>query len=235
MKSGVYKISNKINGKFYIGSSVNIHKRWITHKCDLNKKRHANRYLQNVNNKHGFDCFLFKVIEYCSIENLQSREQYYIDTLKPEYNLFKTAYSVKGKDHPMFGRKHNKEARLKIKEARSKQIIKHSEDTRNKISESNKGKKIDINHIKKMVQARGGTSWNKGLKLPTSRIHVLSEKTINGIVKDYKNGLSINKIKDNYNISWKRAKQILIENNITTRTISQEKKLRDERRIKKTN
>lgn len=242
-KSGVYKITNKINRKFYIGSSVNIHKRWISHKCDLNKKRHVNKYLQHVNNKYGFECFLFEVIEYCDIELLQDKEQYYIDSLKPEYNLFKTAYSVKGENHPMYGRTHSEEAKLKIKKARSNQIIKHSKDTRRKISESNKGKKVDMNHIKKMVQARKGTNWNKGLSKENPSMLFLSQKMrkrISGcscleIINDYCSGCSINEISIKRKISWDICKRTLVESNIKIRSISQQKKIKDERRIEKNN
>ena len=45
---GVYKILNKITGKFYIGSSVDIENRFKQHKADLNTGVHNNKYLQNV-------------------------------------------------------------------------------------------------------------------------------------------------------------------------------------------
>ena len=65
--SGIYKIINKINGKYYVGSSVNIkdypNNRWSRHIADLNANRHHNDYLQRAWNKYGQDAFEFIIIE----------------------------------------------------------------------------------------------------------------------------------------------------------------------------
>ena len=77
---GVYKIQNTINGKLYIGSSVNIERRFKSHKKELNEKTHNNIYLQNAWNKYGEDSFVFEVIEIVNDrETLREREQYYIE------------------------------------------------------------------------------------------------------------------------------------------------------------
>lgn len=236
MNCGIYLITNKINGKFYIGSSVDIHKRWISHKCDFNKKRHPNRHLQSANDKYGFSCFEHSILEYCDRSQLKVREQFYLDKMFDKekcYNIFRESYAVNGVNHPMFGRTHTLEAKIKIKEARSKQTITHSEETRSKISKGNIGKTVSMDHIMKMVKARNGVNWNKGLKLPTAKRHIISNEKLHLILVDYSNEFSINQIKDKYNMCWKRVKSVLQENGIITRTISQEKKLRDERKIKK--
>ena len=49
--SGVYQITNKVTGKFYIGSAVNFRKRWNTHKSCLRNNKHANKHLQRAWNK----------------------------------------------------------------------------------------------------------------------------------------------------------------------------------------
>lgn len=240
MESGIYKITNIVNGKFYIGSSVNIRKRWISHKCDLNKQRHHNRHLQFSFNKHGFDCFKFEVLEQCSRELLKDTEQKYLDRIDNDkcYNIFKESYAVNGKNHPMYGRTHSKEARLKIKIARSKQVISHSLETKKKISEGNKGKHVDMNHINKMVKARNGTNWNKGLDKENGSILILSWKKtikINGcrklsIINKYINGDSIVDLSKLEGLSWDIVKKILTESNITIRTISQQKIIYHERK-----
>jgi group I intron endonuclease len=88
---GVYKITNIINGKFYIGSSSNIQKRWTQHKANLNAKEHDNIHLQNAWNLYGSRNFKFEIIEECQPEAQFEREQYYLNTLNPfgerGYNL----------------------------------------------------------------------------------------------------------------------------------------------------
>ena len=85
-KSGIYKITNLTNQKFYIGSSVNIYNRFHTHSTKLKKNVHFSRHLQASYNKYGKDNFIFEVVEYCQKELCVEREQYYLDTLKPQYN-----------------------------------------------------------------------------------------------------------------------------------------------------
>ena len=79
IKSGIYYIENLINNKKYIGQSNNIKDRWRRHISELNKNKHHNDYLQKSWNKYGENNFMFEIIEYCSIENLDDREQYWID------------------------------------------------------------------------------------------------------------------------------------------------------------
>lgn len=85
--SGIYCIINIYNGKRYIGSSKNIRKRLWGHRAELRHNKHDNQYLQNAWNKYGEDKFDFYVIEQCPENILLEREQFYIDTIKPEYNL----------------------------------------------------------------------------------------------------------------------------------------------------
>lgn len=56
-KSGIYKIKNQVNDKFYIGSSEKIQSRFSSHKCNLRKNKHKNKHLQSSWNKHGGDAY----------------------------------------------------------------------------------------------------------------------------------------------------------------------------------
>src|ERR1700675_1839406 len=98
MKSGIYKITNIVNGKFYIGSSKKIEERWAWHKQYLNGKYHINPKLQHSWNFHGEDKFIFEIIEEVEPNEilLLEKEQYYLDLLKPHerevgYNICATA------------------------------------------------------------------------------------------------------------------------------------------------
>lgn len=116
-KSGIYKFTNKLNGKFYIGSSVNLRRRFANY--------FSLAYISGVKNhltisraliKYGYFNFELEILEYCNTLDLLIREQYYIDILKPKYNIAKIASSTIG--------------------------IKKSEKQKNNISKAIKGKYI---------------------------------------------------------------------------------------------
>lgn len=77
--SGLYKIVNKTNGKFYIGSSNDINRRFSRHLLDLVKNKHDNQHLQHSWNRYGKDNFLFEVYKICEINNLLVEEQKELD------------------------------------------------------------------------------------------------------------------------------------------------------------
>lgn len=90
---GIYKITNTINNKVYIGQTIDIDCRWKRHKNLLNNNKHINTHLQNSWNKYGEDNFKFEVIKECENNNeLNKFERYYIEKYKSNnqkygYNL----------------------------------------------------------------------------------------------------------------------------------------------------
>jgi len=86
-KCGIYCIKNILNDKCYIGSSIHIYYRLRRHKSDLIRQMHANPILQNAYNKYGADSFLVSILEECDEDVVLQREQYYINTLNPVYNI----------------------------------------------------------------------------------------------------------------------------------------------------
>lgn len=94
---GIYKIESLNNGKIYIGSSVNINSRIFQgHVNKLKKGTHYNNHLQNHANKHRIDDLSFEILKLCLKSRLIKWEQYYIDALKPEFNICQIAYSPLG-------------------------------------------------------------------------------------------------------------------------------------------
>ena len=82
VEQGIYKIINLINGKFYIGSSNNLIKRWRDHLYRLRNNKHMNKHLQNAYNKYGESSFAFVILESnnsWSGEELREKEQEYLD------------------------------------------------------------------------------------------------------------------------------------------------------------
>jgi len=75
---GIYKIKSIIDGKVYIGQSIDIKKRWADHFKLLRKGCHENRHLQMAYNKYGGNNFIKEVIETCLPECLNERELYYV-------------------------------------------------------------------------------------------------------------------------------------------------------------
>ena len=86
---GIYKITNIINEKVYIGQSINILRRWNEHIRELNKNLHVNKYLQSSWNKYGEENFKFEIVEECKIEELNEKEVYYIN----KYNSYRNGYN----------------------------------------------------------------------------------------------------------------------------------------------
>ena len=106
MKSGIYSIRNLINGKFYIGSALNIKARWAAHKSDLSRGIHTNSYLQRAWAKYGPEAFEFVVLEMVEPELLFEREQSWLDDSschrsKGGYNVSPTAGTCRGVKHTL--------------------------------------------------------------------------------------------------------------------------------------
>jgi group I intron endonuclease len=133
-QQGIYKLIHIGTGRFYIGSAVNFQKRFNQHIWMFNQKRHRNPKLQSAWDKYGEEAFTFEIVEL--IEDgamLVEREQFYIDTLKPFYNL---ALSVTA---PMLGRTHSESTRNKMKANHKRKSP--TQETRDKIAASLRGRK----------------------------------------------------------------------------------------------
>lgn len=94
-KGGIYLIINEKNQNIYIGSSIDLCKRWKVHKSLLRRNKHYNKHLQNSWNKHGEGNFSFFVIEFVEDnKTLTDREQHFLDIIRNEYNICPTAGST---------------------------------------------------------------------------------------------------------------------------------------------
>ena len=83
---GVYKIVNTITGDSYIGSSKDVKRRWVEHKCPSRWKRYSNNPMYLDMQKYGVDKFSFQILEEVEIESLKEVEQQLIEKIHPTYN-----------------------------------------------------------------------------------------------------------------------------------------------------
>lgn len=86
-KSGIYYIYNSVDSRVYIGSTVDFWRRYTDHKNKLMSGTHGNKYLQSFVNKYGINTLSFKLKALCKNTCLLFNEKYYIDTIKPEFNI----------------------------------------------------------------------------------------------------------------------------------------------------
>lgn len=79
-RSGIYKITNKLNGKVYIGKTKHFQKRYVSYKGAYKKEdtRKINQYFLNSIKKNGPENFTFEVVEICHLDCLAERELHWM-------------------------------------------------------------------------------------------------------------------------------------------------------------
>lgn len=170
MASGIYVIANKVTGKCYVGSSVDIARRWKRHLYELRCGNHHSSKLQNSYLKHGEGAFCFSMVELCSKRDFQEFEQRWLDHLNAHadgYNVCPKACDVstlpKSEEHKrrigeaQLGRKRSLPAKENMSKAMTgKKRGPMSAELRAKISASLKGRAITPEARKKISAAKSG-------------------------------------------------------------------------------
>lgn len=141
-KTGVYRWTNKINDKSYIGSALDLRIRFWVY---FSSKRllDSNMPIYRAIIKYGYANFKLEILEYCEKNIVLVREQYYIDLLNPEYNILSTAGSSEGYKHTAETlekfklREISNEAKANISLAATGRIL--DEETKTKISKARIG------------------------------------------------------------------------------------------------
>ena len=131
--SGIYKIINKSNSKYYVGSSVNIYRRWQRHKSQLEKQCHNNKHLQSSWNKWSKNNFEWTIIEECPKEKLVETEQKYLNIAKNEqdkcYNQLFLSYSS-------LGFKYSEESKLRLSLSHRGKIMSEESKQKSRLAHS---------------------------------------------------------------------------------------------------
>ena len=158
MTTGVYMIRNIVNGKVYIGSSVNVERRFGDHRRSLRRGTHTSRYLQNAWNKHGEQSFVFVAKTECEEACLLDVEQEYMDLYLSYdsdcgYNICEKA----GRPPPRKG-------------------VPKSQETRRRMSEAAKSRPPE--YWKRCADARRGPGNHMfGKKHPPERIEIYRQRS----------------------------------------------------------
>lgn len=169
MAIGVYAIVNKVNGKRYVGQSVNVESRWISH-----RKGRSNAHLQAAFHKYGLDNFEFILVKKCKRSQLDREEQRLLDQ-RPEYNKSYIAGHIEFTE-----------------EVRHKMSVKRiargpvTEETKKKTSDTSKGRIF-------------GFKWEDGYEMAQEVKDKISvARTGMKFTDEHKENISISKIGNNY-------------------------------------
>jgi len=176
--SGIYKITSLIKpNRCYIGSTINIKKRWIRHLGNLKEGNHHSIKLQRHYNKYGRSDLRFSILLECEREDLIKIEQYFIDSYNPYFNNCKIAGSLFG--YTCKGHKDSKETKIKKsigklgnknpnfgKPTWNKGLTKETDERVRRYSEN----------VSKTLT--GYIPWNKGKKCPSPSQETIEKRKI---------------------------------------------------------
>jgi group I intron endonuclease len=188
-RAAIYMWTNILSGKRYVGSSVDLLNRLKLYFSVVSLNRNKSMYINNALLNHGYSAFTLSILEYIDISNLSleqtrklilEREQYYLDTLMPEYNILAVAGSFlgykhtpetitflseanKGKNHPMFeitGKDHPRFGIFLSDETKAKmsEVQKSIDRTGEKNPRGMLGRSHSSDTLIKMSIAKGGGS-----------------------------------------------------------------------------
>lgn len=96
---GIYKITNLLNQKSYIGKSNDIDRRWSQHKSPYEWSRQPDSSLYLAFQKYGLDNFKFEIIEECKVEELGEKEKYWVEYYDTFYNGYNQTAGGEGNNY----------------------------------------------------------------------------------------------------------------------------------------
>jgi group I intron endonuclease len=155
MSAIIYRITNTVNGKCYVGQTIQgLVKRWRGH-CYA-ATRGSVTYLHKAIQKYGSVLFTVELVEETTVEQLNDRERYWIAEFQPAYNMTEGGEGTRGHSP-------SAEHRFKISKANNGKI--HTPETRAKISMALRGEKnpnydkiLSQEHKDKLLESRRGKS-----------------------------------------------------------------------------
>lgn len=152
---GIYRIRHIETGRSYVGSSVDIERRWREHIWLIRRNLHRAKHLMHAFQKYGADAFAFEVLEEMPAFNDETRlerENHWIQVLKPAFNVAPVAGST-------LGMKHSAKTIENMRKSRTPEVLAA-------ISAAQSGRIKSAEEIAKMkASLKGRISPRKGVKL----------------------------------------------------------------------
>lgn len=200
MTCGIYEIVNTVNGKRYVGSSININGRWLTHIRELRKGTHHAQHLQRSFDKYGEECFQVRTILVCDRVDLIENEQIEIDK-GYDYNSSPTAQST-------LGLKLTDEQRAKSSAAK-KLLYETDEAYRTHVNTMSAGKPKSDSWKRQMSDRLLGTTHTASHveNMAKSRAEISKDKVIE-IIELRASGLGLTDISEIVDVSWSQVQKI---------------------------
>ena len=191
MKGIIYKITNKVNNKSYIGQTrYTIEFRWKQH-----QHKKDNTYFHNAIHKYGVENFNIEILEECDIKDLNSKEIFYI----AKYDTFNNGYNL------TIGGDGNRRLLLDNSYDEIKELY-LSGFSSNKIATLYKVDKASIVKILKSL----------GVKIRSNKLSINHQEFLE-LVQDYQSGYSLKELSKRYDCSPIVLKDFLIKKGVNLR------------------
>lgn len=211
----IYKITNLVNGKIYIGKTkYTKEKRLKEHfKC---AEQGCNTFLYNAIRKYGKENFIIEELDIAkSISELNKKEKFWIDKLDSRNRLigYNVAPGGDGGDTWTYANDLEKERRISIiKETNKSRITINNGKIVKRVKEYELDSYLDSGFV-----LGDGSLWDHGVgsrKLKGIPTKIISEDICVNLINDYKDGLPVYKCLEKYNIGYRVFKRVMGEHNI---------------------
>lgn len=175
MTSGIYKITNHLNGKSYIGQSIDIETRWLVHKKIAKTQGKDCSYIHKAISKYGLENFQFEILLISEdSDELNEKEQEFISNLE---SLVPKGYNLNPGGGIPWNRGKTKATSEKIANISLERKEKYKQGLIAKRIPWNKGKKLSDSHKEALKGKRPNANpWNKGLTKEDPRVESYAKK-----------------------------------------------------------
>lgn len=207
--AGVYLITNTANGRIYVGSTVDLAKRWGRHQDELRRGVHHNPALQAAWSHHGPDAFAFSVLETVmekTKESILAAEQRWLDRYRAGKDRSTYNYLAIAGSH--LGRKRSEATKLRLAAAQRGKTA--SAETRAKQRAAKVGRKLSPEHIAKCVPkllAGNAKRWERDRGKPSPK-RILSPAQVADFLARRAEGWKLHDLRRHFHIAYGTAQRL---------------------------